>query len=290
MAGPVIAFVFPGQGSQAVGMGVRLAEAFPEARAVFEAADAALGEDFFRLLREGPLEELTLTRNVRPAVVAGHSLGEYSALVAAGALDFTDAIRLTRRRGELMQSAVPAGTGAMAAVMGLDRAALEAVCAAAAQGEVVSPANFNAPGQIVIAGHEKAVERASAAVAAAGGKAIAIKVSAPFHCALMRPAAEGLAAALETVLVHAPRIPVVANVSAEAVTDPAEIKRLLARQVDGPVRWSECVERLVALGVGTVVEVGPGKVLQGLVKRIDKSLRILGVEGPDDVAKLAEGL
>jgi len=311
MAGPVVAFVFPGQGSQAVGMGVRLAEAFPEARAVFEAADAALGEDFSRLLREGPLEELTLTRNaqpailatsiaalralearspVRPSVVAGHSLGEYSALVAAGALDFADAIRLTRRRGELMQSAVPAGTGAMAAIMGLDRAALEAVCAAAAQGEVVSPANFNAPGQIVIAGHEKAVERASAAVAAAGGKAIALKVSAPFHCALMRPAAEGLAAALETVPVHAPRVPVVANVSAEAVTDPAEIKRLLVRQVDGPVRWSECVERLVALGVGTVVEVGPGKVLQGLVKRIDKSLRILGVEGPDDVAKLAEGL
>lgn len=305
-----IAFVFPGQGSQAVGMGARIAEAFPEARAVFKEMDAALGDSLSRVLKDGPLEELTLTRNaqpailaasvavlraveartaVRPAVVAGHSLGEYSALVAAGALDFADAIRLTRRRGELMQSAVPAGTGAMAAIMGMDRAALEAVCADAAQGEVVSPANFNAPGQIVIAGHQAAVERASAAVAAAGGKAIPLKVSAPFHCALMRPAAEGLQAALETVTVRVPRVPVVANVSAEPVTDPARIKELLVRQVDGPVRWSECVERLASLGARTVVELGPGKVLQGLVKRIDKSLRVLGVDGPEDVAKLAEG-
>lgn len=311
MGGSGIAFVFPGQGSQAVGMGVRLAEAFPESRAVFEEMDAALGEELSRLLREGPLEELTLTRNAQPAILAtsiatlravqkrtplsataaaGHSLGEYSALVAADALDFADAIRLTRRRGELMQAAVPAGTGAMAAIMGVDRVALEAVCADAAQGEVVSPANFNAPGQIVIAGHDKAVERASAAVKAAGGRAIPLVVSAPFHCALMRPAALGLEAALETVPVRAPRIPVVANVSAEAVTDPGAIKRLLVRQVDGAVRWSECVERLVAMGVGTVVEIGPGKVLQGLAKRIDKSLRILGVEGPDDVIELAEGL
>jgi [acyl-carrier-protein] S-malonyltransferase len=306
-----VAFVFPGQGSQAVGMGSAMAAAFPPARAVFEAMDAALGENLTRLLREGPIEELTLTRNaqpallatsiailraveaqttVRPAYVAGHSLGEYSALVAAGALELGDAVRLTRRRGDLMQSAVPAGTGAMAAIMGVDRAALEAVCADAAQGEVVSPANFNAPGQIVIAGHQAAVERASAAVSAAGGKAIPLKVSAPFHSALMRPAAEGLRAALETIHIEAPRVPVVANVTAEPVTDPAQIKDLLVRQLDGPVRWSECVERLASLGVKTVVEIGPGKVLQGLVKRIDKSLRVLGIEGPDDLGKLAGGI
>ena len=307
-SGPAIAFVFPGQGSQAVGMGSAVADAFPESRAVFEEADAALGESLSRLMREGPIEELTLTRNaqpailtasvavlravhertgVRPAFVAGHSLGEYSALVAAGALGLADAVRVTRRRGELMQSAVPAGIGAMAAIMGVDRAALEAVCAVAAQGEVLSPANFNAPGQIVIAGHTAAVERASAAVVAQGGRAIALKVSAPFHCALMRPAADGLAAALETVPVVAPAVPVVSNVSAEPTTDPVRIKELLIRQVDGPVRWQQSVERLSALGVGSVVEIGPGRVLAGLVKRIDKSLRISGVETPADVAKLA---
>ena len=304
-----VAFVFPGQGSQSVGMGRAMAAAFPEARAALETMDAALGEPLSKILEEGPLEDLTLTRNaqpailatsvavlraieargaLRPAVVAGHSLGEYSALVAAGALDLADAIRLTRRRGDLMQSAVPAGTGAMAAVMGVDRSTLEAVCADAAQGEVVAPANFNAPGQIVIAGHRAAVERASAAVAAKGGKAIPLKVSAPFHCALMRPAAEGLAAALETVRIVAPRVPVVSNVSAEPTTDPGRIRELLVRQVDGAVRWEESVQRLVAMGVGTVVEVGPGKVLQGLVKRIDKSVRVVGVETPDDLDKLGE--
>ncbi|MBI2898093.1 MAG: ACP S-malonyltransferase [Deltaproteobacteria bacterium] len=307
-----LAFVFPGQASQVVGMGRSVAAEFPRARAALDEMDEALGEKLSAVSFEGPIEELTLTANaqpailatsvavaraiesvtdVRPAFVAGHSLGEYSALVAARSLDLASAVRLTRQRGRYMQEAVPAGVGAMAAVMGLDRATLEGLCAKAAEGEVVSPANFNAPGQIVIAGHKGAVERVGAAVAAAGGKAVPLKVSAPFHCALMRPAAERLAEDLERAEILAPEVPVITNVGAEPVTDPAAIRELLYGQVCSPVRWEDCVRQLAALGVKIVVEVGPGKVLQGLIKRIDKSLRTLGVSDADEVRKLAsEGI
>lgn len=307
-----LAFVFPGQASQAVGMGRSVAAEFPRARAALDEMDEALGEKLSALCFDGPIEELTLTANAQPAIlgtsiaclralesvtdarpafVAGHSLGEYSALVAAGSLQLAAAVRLTRLRGRYMQEAVPTGEGAMAAVMGLDRATLEGLCAQAAESEVVSPANFNAPGQIVIAGNKSAVERVSAAVAAAGGKAVALKVSAPFHCALMTPAALRLAGDLEAADLRRPQVPVVTNVGAEPVTDPSAIRELLVRQVSSPVRWEECVRALVALGVRTFVEVGPGKILQGLVKRMDKSLRTFGVSDAADARKLAaEGL
>ena len=311
-----IAWLFPGQGSQEVGMGKALAEASPAARDVFARADAALGEPISRLCFEGPLEELTLTRNTQPAIVAtscaiaaalidrfpgiappvcaaGHSLGEYSALVASGALDLEEAVRLCRIRGAAMQDVVPAGQGAMAAIMGLDSDAVAAACEAAAEGEIVAPANFNAPGQIVIAGHAGAVARAGAIVAERGGKAISLKVSAPFHCALMRPAAEQLAPELERAPIRPLAFPVVANFDASLNADPDRVRGLLLRQIDGPVQWVRTVERMAEEGVTHALEIGPGKVLAGLVKRISKQITVIGVSDMAGIERagaiLAEG-
>jgi [acyl-carrier-protein] S-malonyltransferase len=285
----VIAFLFPGQGSQKVGMGVALAEAYPEARAVFAEADAALGFSLSKLCFEGPAEELTLTANAQPAilatsiaalralgpgpkpgVVAGHSLGEYSALVAAGALRLADAVRVVNLRGKFMQEAVAPGEGAMAAIVNLDRAGVEGACAEAARelGAVVSPANHNGGGQIVIAGAKAAVDRAAALCKERGGKAIPLKVSAPFHCALMKPAADRLAAELARIELMPPAVPVVTNVEAAPCTDPARLKALLIEQVTAPVRWEESVQRMVAMGATRAIELGVGNVLAGLVKRI----------------------
>ena len=296
-----LAFVFPGQGSQYVGMGKALAEAFPESRAAFDEADAALGFPVSRLCFEGPEEELRLTANTQPAIlatslaafrafaargprpdwVAGHSLGEYSALVAAGALPLADAVVAVRRRGQYMQEAVPVGRGAMAAILGLELAAIEKACAEAAQGEVVSPANINAPGQVVIAGHAGAVERASALCKAAGAKrAVPLPVSAPFHCALMRPAQERLEKDLRALPFRDPDPPLVNNVDARPVRTAAECREGLVRQVSAPVRWHESVQRLVAEGASTFLELGPGSVLYGLVKKIAREVRVTNVEDP----------
>ena len=306
-----IAFLFPGQGSQAAGMGKALADAFPVARAVFEEADRALGFALSRLCFEGPEEELKLTANTQPAVltcsvaawrvleergvrpdyVAGHSLGEYSALVAAGSLSLADAVVTVRKRGEAMQSAVPAGEGAMAAVLGLSREKLEEVCRRAAQGEVVAPANLNSPDQIVISGHAAAVERAMEGAKAAGAKrAIRLPVSAPFHCALMKPAAERLAAELRDVAVTAPRIPVVRNVDAGVTRTAADVVPLLLSQVASPVRWTDCVARLAAEGATAFVEVGPGRVLTALTRRIVEGARAFAVEDPASLDKALAGL
>ena len=281
-------FLFPGQGSQSVGMGKDLAAASPAAAAVWAEADAALGFPLSRLCFEGPEADLGLTANTQPAVltasvagaaalaergvtpalVAGHSLGEYSALVVAGALAFADAVRLVRRRGEFMQEAVPVGTGAMAALLGVELAVAEEACAQAAQGEVVGVANINSPGQIVIAGHRRAVERAVKVAAERGGKkSMLLPVSAPFHCALMKPAADRLAAALEGVTVKAPRIPVVRNVDAGLTSTAEEVKPFLVQQVASPVRWTDCLARLAREGGDVWMEVGPGRVLAGLLKR-----------------------
>jgi [acyl-carrier-protein] S-malonyltransferase len=305
-----LAFGFPGQGSQAVGMGKELARAFPAAREVFERADQALGESISRLCFEGPEADLTLTRNTQPAIVttslaalaalraatkvpepvsaAGHSLGEYSALVAAGALALEDAVKLVRLRGEAMQEAVPPGAGAMAAVMGLSPEQLAQICEDAKEGEVVAPANFNAPGQIVIAGHAAAVARASKLASERGGKAIPLKVSAPFHCALMAPAAAKLAAALERVEVGPLAFPVVANVDARPNRDRARVKELLVGQVDHPVRWEQTVRAMAECGVTHLFEIGPGKVLAGLVKRIAKEIEVLPVGTPEGVEAAAK--
>ena len=289
-------------------MGKAVCEASAAARRAFDEADAALGEPISRLCFEGPIETLTLTAVTQPAIVAtssalvaaireahpglvpafaaGHSLGEYSALVAAGALTVPEAVRLCRLRGQAMQDAVPQGQGAMAAIMGLDPQAIEAVCAEAAEGEVVSPANFNAPGQIVIAGHAGAVARASQVVAGRGGKAIPLKVSAPFHCALMRPAAVRLAPDLQALAVRPLAFPVIANVDAEPNVDPARVVELLLRQIDGPVQWVRTIERMAAEGVTHALEIGPGKVLAGLVKRIAKQIKVLNVSDPEAVSKV----
>jgi [acyl-carrier-protein] S-malonyltransferase len=296
-----LAFVFPGQGSQQVGMGRALALAFPEAQAAFDAADAALGFSISRICFEGPEEQLQLTANTQPAIlatsiavhavlkargpvpefVAGHSLGEYSALVASGALDFEDAVVAVRRRGEYMQEAVPAGQGAMAAILMLELAEIEAACREAAQGEVVSPANINAPGQVVIAGHAAAVERASEACKARGAKrAIKLPVSAPFHCALMQPAQDRMANDLAAITFHDPRPPLVNNADAQVVTTGALVRDGLVRQVSSPVRWQQSVELLVQQGVTSFVEIGPGAVLSGLVKKIAKGARVLNVDSP----------
>lgn len=297
----MIAFVFPGQGSQKVGMGRELAAASPECRAVFDEADAALGESLSGLCFDGPEDRLVLTENtqpailtvsvaasrllasagIRPDIVAGHSLGEYSANVVAGTLSFADAVRTVRRRGRYMQEAVPVGTGAMAAVLGLGRDEVAAACAEAADGEVVEPANLNAPGQVVIAGTAAAVARAGERAKARGAKrVIPLPVSAPFHCALMKPAAERLAAELAQVPVADPTIPVVRNVDAGVTRTARDVVPFLLAQVASPVRWTQCVQRLAAVGATTFVEVGPGRVLTALTRRIADGAKALSVEDP----------
>jgi [acyl-carrier-protein] S-malonyltransferase len=311
MVAGAIAFLFPGQGSQEVGMGRALAEASKAAAAVWAEADAALGFSLSRLCFEGPAEDLGLTANTQPAVLtasvaaaaalaergvspdlaAGHSLGEYSALVVGGALRFAEAVRLVRRRGEFMQEAVPVGTGAMAALMGVDLAAAEQVCAEAAQGEVVGVANINSPGQIVIAGHRTAVERAVAGAAARGAKkSVMLPVSAPFHCALMKPAADRLAAELDRITVAAPRIRIVRNVDGGVTTSADEVKPFLVQQVASPVRWTACVERLAGEGATAFLEVGPGRVLTGLLKRTLDGVRGHAVEDPASLEKAVAAL
>jgi [acyl-carrier-protein] S-malonyltransferase len=299
-----VALVFPGQGSQSVGMGRALFDAFPESRAVFEEADAALGSALSRLCFEGPECELQLTANtqpallatsvaalrplvargIRPAWVAGHSLGEYSALVAAAAIGLGDALRTARRRGEYMQEAVPVGVGAMAAILGLDLPAVEEACREAAAGEVVSPANINSPGQVVIAGHAAAVERASDLCRARGAKrAVRLPVSAPFHCALMKPAQERLAPELARVAFRDPEVPLVNNVDARVVRDAEGCRDGLVRQVSGAVRWQQSVELLARHGVDVFVEVGPGTVLSGLVRKIVREGTVLNVDSPESL-------
>jgi [acyl-carrier-protein] S-malonyltransferase len=310
---PVRAFVFPGQGSQAVGMGRALADAFPVAREVFEEVDEALKQNLSALMFEGPLETLTLTENAQPALmahsvaalrvlareggvalpdaailVAGHSLGEYSALAAAGAFDLATCARLLRLRGQAMQKAVPPGEGAMAALLGVELDAAEALCAEAAEGpdgrEVLEPANDNGGGQVVISGAAAAVDRAIALAPQKGIKrAMKLPVSAPFHCAMMAPAAAVMEEALAKAELRAPVVPVIANVTAAKATDPAEIRSLLVRQVTATVRWRESVGAMRAMGVDTVVELGAGKVLAGLVKRIDKDLAATSIGAPEDV-------
>jgi len=302
------AFLFPGQGSQAVGMGKSFADAFPVARALFDEVDDALGAKLTEIMWEGPLETLTLTENAQPALmavslaairvleaeagldlprdvafVAGHSLGEYAALAAAGAFSVADAARLLRTRGLAMQKAVPVGAGAMAALLGLDIDAARAVAAETAQGQVCDVANDNAPGQVVVSGAKAAVERAVEIAKARGGRAMMLPVSAPFHCALMRPAADAMGEALAKVAVRAPKVPLVANVTATVVTDPAEIVRLLVRQVTEMVRWRQSVEFLVKNGVDRLVEVGAGRVLTGLAKRIAKDTPALPLGRLEDV-------
>ncbi len=301
----MIAFVFPGQGAQFAGMGKDLAENFSVAREVFEEANDALGFDLTSLCFNGPEEDLKLTTNTQPAILtvsvaalrvlqqetglqpayaAGHSLGEFSALVCAGTLTFADAVRIVRQRGAFMQEAVPVGVGSMAAMMGLENDALEGICAEAAQGEVVSPANFNSPGQIVIAGHATAVDRAIELAKAAGAKrALPLPVSAPFHCSLMKSASDRLAEILAEIHFAPMQLPVVSNVEALPNADAARVMQLLVQQVCAPVRWAESVTNMSELGVERFVEIGPGKVLSGLIKRIAKGTIIQNV---DDVASL----
>ncbi len=303
-----IAFTFPGQGSQAVGMGKDLADAFPEARRVFEEVDEALGEKLSSVIWEGPEETLTLTANAQPALmavslaavraleargfslkdrvsyVAGHSLGEYSALAAAGFVSVADAARLLRIRGNAMQSAVPVGEGAMAAIIGLDQADVEAACAEAAKGSVCQVANDNGGGQLVISGARAAVELAAKLCTEKGAKrALMLQVSAPFHCALMAPAADAMREALAGVKKSAPAVPVVSNVSVEPTSDPETIAARLVEQVTGRVRWRETVEWFGANGVSTLYEVGAGKVLSGLARRIDRNIAAASVGTPADV-------
>ena len=306
-----LAFIFPGQGSQHAGMGRELAENFPTAKAVFDEADAALGFAISKLCFNGPEEDLQLTANTQPAIltastatyrvlsehgikpdfVAGHSLGEYSALVAAGALSLTDAVKVVRRRGELMQEAVPVGVGAMAAILGLDAAKVAEACKVAAEGQICSPANFNTPVQTVIAGHKEAVERACTKCTEFGAKrAIQLKVSAPFHCALMMPAQEQLTPTLNATTFCDLATPLVNNVDAAAVASGAVAREGLIRQVSSSVHWTASIEKMIAEGVGTFIEVGPGKVLCGLVKSISRDVKLMNIENQaslDDVlAKL----
>lgn len=312
------AFVFPGQGSQAVGMGRALAEAFAPARRLFEEVDDALSQHLSRLMFEGPESDLVLTENAQPALmaaslavirvleqecgldpvrhvayVAGHSLGEYSALAAARALSVADAARLLKRRGQAMQKAVPAGEGAMAALIGIEVAAVHEIAEEAERGEsgsICAVANDNAPGQVVVSGHRGAVERAAALAAERGKRAIMLPVSAPFHCPLLAPAAEVMAEALEAVVLVAPVVPLVANVSADAVRDPQIIKRQLVEQVTAMVRWRESVLYLRSQEVEEVVEIGAGRVLAGLAKRIDRDLAARSVGAPDELEAFAKTL
>ena len=303
-----IAFVFPGQGSQAVGMGAELAKAHASARTLFEEVDAALGQKLSQIMFDGPLETLTLTENAQPALmavslavmrvleekgfrladkvscVAGHSLGEYSALAAAGALSVADAARLLKIRGQAMQAAVPVGQGAMAALLGVGKEAGEKLAAEAAQGEVCQLANDNEPTQAVISGSKSAVDRAAQLAKAHGVRRfIPLNVSAPFHCALMQPAADAMAEALAKVEIKSPAVPLVANVLASPISDPAEIRQRLVQQVTGTVRWRECVARMAADGVTDIYEIGSGKVLAGLAKRIAPTLNATSIGTPQDI-------
>jgi [acyl-carrier-protein] S-malonyltransferase len=308
------AFVFPGQASQAVGMGAELAAAFPAAREVFEEVDDALSQRLSKLMFEGPEEELTLTENAQPAIVsvslavvrvlerdggvrlvdkghfvAGHSMGEYSALSATGALSIADAARLVKRRGRAMQEAVPVGKGAMAALIGLDLETVRQVAEEAAQGEVCSPANDNAPGQVVLSGHKSAVERAVEIAADKGARrAVMLPVSAPFHCPLMAPAADVMAEALAEVTMMPPRLALVANVTAAPVEDPETIRSLLVQQVTAMVRWRESVLRMKEEGVEALVELGAGKILSGLIRRIDRDLSATAAGTPDEIEALTK--
>jgi [acyl-carrier-protein] S-malonyltransferase len=303
----VIAFIFPGQGAQKVGMGRALADAFPICRETFDEADAALGSPLSRVIFDGPEDQLTLTENAQPAIlavstaaarflasrglapalVAGHSLGEYSANVAAGTFSFVDALRLVQRRGRYMQEAVPAGEGAMAAILGLDAEQVAQACAEAANGEVVSPANMNGGGQVVIAGARDAVARAGERARALGARrVIPLPVSAPFHCALMKPAGDRLAPELRAIEAQTPRVPIVANVDAELKRDAGAAIEALVQQVSSPVRWEAVVRRLASEGVTTYVEVGPGTALSGMVRRIHPEAAIVNFGSPGDLAAI----
>jgi len=299
MVGHGLALIFPGQGSQSPGMGKDLAEKFPVARQVFEEADDALGFAISRLCFEGPAEDLQLTENTQPAIltvsiaaframmdagisppafVAGHSLGEYSALVAADALSLSDAVRTVRARGRYMQESVPVGTGAMAAVLGGELDAIQRICEEASEGQVCSVANLNAPNQAVIAGNAEAVDRAIERLSGVAKRVIKLKVSAPFHCALMKPAQDRLAADLERLNFREPAMPVVTNVDARATTAPDELRDALVRQVSAPVRWVDSMQLLIEQSIGTFVETGPGKVLSGLMRQINRDAKMLNVE------------